>query len=42
VVIVTDHSGVDYARMLRDAKVIVDTRDALRDVPGDRAKVVHL
>jgi UDP-N-acetyl-D-glucosamine dehydrogenase len=42
VVIVTDHSGVDYARMLRDAEVIVDTRDALRDVPGERSKVVRL
>jgi UDP-N-acetyl-D-glucosamine dehydrogenase len=42
VVIVTDHSGVDYERMLRDAKIVVDTRDALRGVPGDKAKVMRL
>ncbi len=42
VVIVTDHSDVDYARMLREAPIIVDTRDALRDVPGDKSKVMRL
>jgi UDP-N-acetyl-D-glucosamine dehydrogenase len=42
VVIVTDHSDVDYARLLRQAQVVVDTRDALRNVEGDRAKVVRL
>ncbi|APR87055.1 UDP-glucose dehydrogenase [Minicystis rosea] len=42
VVIVTDHAGVDYARMLRQAKVVVDTRDALRNVEGNREKIVRL
>ncbi len=42
VVIVTDHSDVDYARMLREAKIVVDTRDALRNVEGDKSKVVRL
>jgi UDP-N-acetyl-D-glucosamine dehydrogenase len=42
VVIVTDHSGVDYARLLREAKAVVDTRDALRNVEGDREKIVAL
>ena len=42
VVIVTDHSDVDYERMLREAKTIVDTRDALRKVPGDHSNVVLL
>jgi len=42
VVIVTDHSSVDYARMLRQAKVVVDTRDALRGVEGDRGKILRL
>ena len=42
VVIVTDHSDVDYERMLREAKTIVDTRDALRNVPGDHGNVVRL
>jgi len=39
VVIVTDHGALDRERMLRQAKLIVDTRDALRDVVGDRRKV---
>lgn len=42
VVIVTDHKAIDYARMLREAKLIVDTRDALRNVEGDKTKVVRL
>jgi UDP-N-acetyl-D-glucosamine dehydrogenase len=42
VVIVTDHSDVDYARMLKQARLIVDTRDALRGVEGDQSKVVRL
>ncbi|MDI1483703.1 nucleotide sugar dehydrogenase [Polyangium sp. y55x31] len=42
VVIVTDHASVDYARMLREAKLVVDTRDALRKVEGDKGKVVRL
>jgi UDP-N-acetyl-D-glucosamine dehydrogenase len=29
-VIITDHTGFDYAAIARDAKVIVDTRNALR------------
>ena len=39
VVIVTDHTSFDWARILRDAKVVIDSRDALRGVPGDRSKV---
>ncbi|HVY47145.1 MAG TPA: nucleotide sugar dehydrogenase [Minicystis sp.] len=42
VVIVTDHTDVDYARLLRDAKLVVDTRDALRFVEGDKSKVFGL
>ena len=39
VVIVTDHGVLDRGRLLREAQLIVDTRDALRGVPGDRSKV---
>ena len=39
VVIITDHGVLDRERLLREAQLIVDTRDALRGVPGDRAKV---
>jgi UDP-N-acetyl-D-glucosamine dehydrogenase len=42
VVIVTDHSDVDYARVLREASIVVDTRDVLRNVEGDKSKVVRL
>jgi UDP-N-acetyl-D-glucosamine dehydrogenase len=39
VVIVTDHAVLDRARLLREAALIVDTRDALRGIEGDRTKV---
>lgn len=42
VVIVTDHKNIDYARLLREALIVVDTRDALRHVEGDQSKVVKL
>lgn len=42
VVIITDHAAVDYERLLRESQLVVDTRDALRDVPGDRSKIVRL
>ena len=34
-VIITDHKGVDYVDMARSFPTIVDTRNALRGVPGD-------
>ena len=39
-VIVTDHSGTDYAGIVSSAKLIVDTRNALRGV--NSAKVIRL
>jgi UDP-N-acetyl-D-glucosamine dehydrogenase len=42
VVIVTDHSDFDYPRLLREAKLVIDTRDALRNVEGDKSRVVSL
>jgi UDP-N-acetyl-D-glucosamine dehydrogenase len=42
VVVVTDHRAIDYARMLREAKIVVDTRDVMRHVDGDQSKVVRL
>jgi UDP-N-acetyl-D-glucosamine dehydrogenase len=30
VVIVTDHRSIDYAALVRDAQLIVDTRNALK------------
>jgi UDP-N-acetyl-D-glucosamine dehydrogenase len=36
VVVVTDHSGIDYAMVGREAPVVVDTRHALPRAPGSR------
>ncbi len=35
VVIVTDHSDVDYVEVMRDSKLIVDTRNALKGLQAD-------
>jgi UDP-N-acetyl-D-glucosamine dehydrogenase len=40
VVVVTDHSGVDYAAIVERAKLIVDTRNALKNHPSP--KIVRL
>jgi UDP-N-acetyl-D-glucosamine dehydrogenase len=40
VVILTNHSGLPYGQILRDAKVIVDTRNVLRDY--DSPRVIRL
>ncbi len=40
VVIVTDHSSVDYAALVRHAKLVVDTRNATRDVKEGRERIV--
>jgi UDP-N-acetyl-D-glucosamine dehydrogenase len=40
VVIVTDHSAVDYGYVAREAKLIVDTRNALKEYQSD--KIVRL
>jgi len=42
VVVVTDHAVMDRKRLMRQAKLVVDTRDALRDIDGDRNKVYGL
>jgi UDP-N-acetyl-D-glucosamine dehydrogenase len=40
VVIVTDHRGVDYKRVLDEAKLVVDTRNALKQFSSE--KIVRL
>lgn len=42
VVVVTDHKVIDYPRMLRESRLIIDTRDALRAIDGDHTKIVRL
>ncbi len=42
VVIVTDHDNVDYARMHREAKLIVDSRDVMRKHGGPASHIVGL
>src|ERR1700729_2816742 len=41
VLIATDHSTYDYEAIVRDSKLVVDTRNATRHVKQDREKVVH-
>jgi UDP-N-acetyl-D-glucosamine dehydrogenase len=40
VVIVTDHKGFDYAGLVRTARLIVDTRNALKGIVSE--KIVRL
>ena len=43
VVVVTDHSAVDYKSVAAKAKIIVDTRNALKNVKADaKAKLITL
>ncbi len=43
VVLVTDHTDIDYARMVKEAKVIVDTRNATKPYRAEAtAKIVRL
>jgi len=39
VVIATDHSDYDYAAIVRDAKLVVDSRNATRGI--ESTKIVH-
>ena len=40
VVIVTDHSSYDYAAIVRHARLVVDTRNATKQVKEHRDKIV--
>ncbi|BDU71216.1 nucleotide sugar dehydrogenase [Mesoterricola silvestris] len=42
VVILTDHSDVDYAFVLRHARLVLDTRNATRGIKADREGLVLL
>jgi UDP-N-acetyl-D-glucosamine dehydrogenase len=43
VVIVTDHTGIDYARVVAESKLVLDTRNATKKVrAGARATIVTL
>ncbi|MEZ6189141.1 MAG: nucleotide sugar dehydrogenase, partial [Planctomycetota bacterium] len=39
VVVVTDHSSMDWSQVVQHSKLLVDTRNATRDVRGDAAHV---
>lgn len=41
-VVVTDHSAFSYTQIAKHSKCVIDTRNALRDVPHDREKVMLL
>ena len=40
VVIITDHAAFDYKALVRDAALIVDTRNALKNIQSE--KIVRL
>ncbi len=42
VVIVTNHSSYDYVKMLQEARLMVDTRNALGSLGRDHPKVIRL
>jgi len=42
VVVITNHRALDWSRMFAEAQLIVDTRDALRGVMGERDKIATL
>jgi UDP-N-acetyl-D-glucosamine dehydrogenase len=42
VLIITDHSTYDYDQIVRDASLILDTRNATRDVRRGRSKIRKL
>ncbi len=41
VVIATDHSAIDYGWVVENAKLVIDTRNATRDVGGSSGKVIR-
>jgi len=41
-VIVTDHHAFDYKAMVKQAKLVIDTRNATKDVKTGRGKIVKL
>ena len=42
VIVVTDHSSYDYSMVAKHARMILDTRNATRDVKNGRAKIHRL
>jgi UDP-N-acetyl-D-glucosamine dehydrogenase len=42
VLILTDHSAVDYQRVVDQAKLVVDTRNATKEVENNREKIVKI
>jgi UDP-N-acetyl-D-glucosamine dehydrogenase len=40
VIVATDHGGIDWARVVARARLVVDTRNACRDVAVGREKIV--
>jgi nucleotide sugar dehydrogenase len=41
-IILTDHSGVDYAMVVKEASVVLDTRNATKHIAGRDGKVILL
>jgi UDP-N-acetyl-D-glucosamine dehydrogenase len=42
VLILTDHSVIDYERVVQNAKLVIDTRNATKNVKHNRGKIVKI
>ncbi|MBS3948649.1 MAG: nucleotide sugar dehydrogenase [Dethiobacter sp.] len=42
VLIITDHSGIDYAWVVQNSQLVVDTRNATKHVQNNREKIVKI
>ena len=40
VMIITDHTDIDYAAIVDNAQLVIDTRNATKDVTSGREKIV--
>ena len=42
VVVLTDHTSIDYERVVKKSKLVFDTRNATGNVQTGRSKIVQL
>jgi UDP-N-acetyl-D-glucosamine dehydrogenase len=42
VIIITDHSVYDYSFIVEHAKIVIDTRNATKNIKANREKIVTL
>jgi UDP-N-acetyl-D-glucosamine dehydrogenase len=40
ILIITDHSNIDYEKVVDQASIVVDTRNATKNVKSGRSKII--